>query len=975
MMRNISLKEKKNKILTSSKIMSKHKYDLIICSLIVLLICGLYLNYAWNRYQNSASSDAIQLAQSVEALLPIEHIVKLSGDPGDCEKLEYIIIKHSLTRLVGATNPYRFAYLMKESAGKIIFLVDSESPESPDYSPPGQVYHEADEELWDAFRSGKTMLTKPTTDRWGTWISALVAIKDPTSGKTIAVLGLDYSASEWKANLWKQMIPDFVIVFFILILFVSVLNIWIQNISIRKLVKKIAFNEALYRSVFDNAPIGIAIVNNKSFASQSDLGKESINPMCKHILGRTASEFEQLAWTEITHPDDLQADLDEFEKFKKGEIAGYSIEKRFIRPDGSIVWTNMKVAPLLGLPNNNSLHSCLLEDITARKEMEKNIKEHNRNYALLLSHLPGLAYRCKYDRDGTMLIVSDGCYNLTGYLPESFINNRDLAFNDIILPEHRKLLIDEWSRTISAKLPYKCEYEITTFTGERKWVLEMGEGVYDEQGEIKALEGIILDISDRKNFEEQLAKSLKNTKSMINNHEAVMLLIEPESGRIIEANKAAINFYGYDMDELLNMTTQDINTLNKEELAALRLKALYQDQKYFTFQHRLKNGEIKIVDVYSCPIEYNEKKVLFSIIFDVTKREEIAKQNEFLAYHDHLTSLYNRRYFEDEFNRRVKKEEFPVAILLGDIDGFKIFNDTFGHAEGDRALKEVAIKISTIINYKDTLARIGGDEFAIIVSGKTENEIRQYLDVLERGSSTAQTNSPEEGIINVSWGYGIQRKIEDTIDMLIEDSESYMYNRKFYSNRSARSKMVDVIMETLFTKSDREEQHSQRVGKLCEAIAEKMYLSQAEIDKIRVAGILHDIGKIGIDESVLNKASRLDVKESEMMKLHPVKGATILQNTSEYRGVSDIVLSHHERYDGSGYPNGLKAEAIPLGARIIAVADTYDAITNERPYRKAMSKEDAISEIKSCSGTQLDPKIASLFINEVIGGKNYPNGN
>ena len=968
MMRNIRLNEKKDKISTSAHILSKHKYDVIICSLIVLLICGLYLNYAWNRYQDAASSEAIQLAQSVESLLHREHIVELSGIPGDLEKSEYIMTKQSLTRLVGATNPYRFAYLMKERAGEVIFLVDSESPESPDYSPPGQVYYEADDALWDVFRSGETMLAKPTTDRWGTWISALVAIKDPISGETIAVLGLDYSASEWRANLWKQMIPDFVIVFFILILFLAVLHIWFQNSSIRKLAKKTALDEALYRSVFDNAPLGIAIVNNKSFTSQSELGKVNINPMCEHIFGRTSSELEQLTWTEITHPDDLEADLDEFKKFKKGEITGYSMEKRFIQPDGSIVWTNMKVAPLLGLPNTNALHSCLLEDITTRKEMEKNIKEHNRNHALLLAHLPGLAYRCKYDRDGTMLIVSDGCYNLTGYLPASFINNRDLAFNDIILPEHRELLLDEWSRTIPAKLPYKCEYEITTATGERKWVLEMGEGVYDEQGEIEALEGIILDISDRKNIEDQLEKSLKNTKSMINNHEAVMLLIEPESGQIIEANKAAINFYGYAMDELLNMTTQDINTLDKDELAALRLKALHQDQKYFTFPHRLKNGEIRIVDVYSSPIEYNEKKVLFSIIFDVTKREEITKQNEFLAYHDHLTSLHNRRYFEDEFNRRVKKEEFPIAILLGDIDGFKMFNDTFGHAEGDRILREVAIKISTLIDEKDILARIGGDEFAIIVSGKTENEIRQYLYILERDSCTARMNSPEE-MINVSWGYGIQRKKEDTIDMLIEDAEAFMYNRKFYSNRSARSKTIHVIMETLFTKSDREEKHSQRVGKLCESIAEKMYLSQAEIDKIRVAGILHDIGKIGIEESVLNKACKLDIKENEIMKLHPVKGATILQNTSEYRDVSDIVLSHHERYDGSGYPNGLKAEAIPLGARIIAVADTYDAITNERPYRKAMSKEDAIIEIRNCSGSQLDPEIASLFINEVIGDK------
>lgn len=175
-------------------------------------------------------------------------------------------------------------------------------------------------------------------------------------------------------------------------------------------------------------------------------------------------------------------------------------------------------------------------------------------------------------------------------------------------------------------------------------------------------------------------------------------------------------------------------------------------------------------------------------------------------------------------------------------------------------------------------------------------------------------------------------------------------------------------MDTLFTKSDREEKHSKRVGKLCESIAIKMHLNQAEIDKIRVAGILHDIGKIGIEEAILNKPGKLDAKEWEIIKLHPAKGAAILENTIEYRDISDILLSHHERYDGFGYPKGIKAEAIPLGARIIAVADTYDAITNERPYRKAMSKEQAINEIKNCSGSQLDPEIVSVFINQIIAG-------
>jgi diguanylate cyclase (GGDEF)-like protein/putative nucleotidyltransferase with HDIG domain len=300
--------------------------------------------------------------------------------------------------------------------------------------------------------------------------------------------------------------------------------------------------------------------------------------------------------------------------------------------------------------------------------------------------------------------------------------------------------------------------------------------------------------------------------------------------------------------------------------------------------------------------------------------------------------------------------------LLGDIDGFKVFNDSFGHDKGDWILKEVATKINELVNDKDVLARIGGDEFAIIVSGKNEAEIRQYLEKLEQASYNFQEYITEETPIVVSWGYGIQRNKEDTIDALYEEAEAFMYNRKFYSHKSAKSKTVYVIMETLFAKSERERKHSERVGKISEVIAQKMGLSKSEIDKVRVAGRLHDIGKIAIDENILNKAGKLDAKEWELMKLHPVKGASILENTNEYHDIADIVISHHEHYDGTGYPSGLTAELIPLWARIIAVADAFDVMTNTRPYKQPMPHEEAVAELKRCSGTQFDPQIVDLFI-------------
>jgi diguanylate cyclase (GGDEF)-like protein/PAS domain S-box-containing protein len=953
--------------LTAIDIFKEKRYVIIVLAIIITLIGGLFLHFQWRRYQVSAASEAINLAQSVEALLHTEHIMELSGSLDDLDKTDYNSTKSSLMRLSEISNAIRFAYIYGEKDGQITFLVDSEPPDSEDYSPPGQIYVEATDSTWKPLLTGEMVLTEPETDRWGTWISVLVPIKDSIHGVSFAVFGIDYDAAAWYAKVWARMISDFIIIAIFLLLSATILHIWIHHQMYKNLSQKLELDEALYHSIFEQAPIGIAVVNNNIIASQLQMGDVSINPMFTKILQRSNQELQNIAWSDITHPDDLQSDMVQFNRFQKGEISGYVMEKRYIRPNGSIIWTNMKISPLVGIPFQNTMHLCLLEDISARKEVEASLKESERSKSVLVSNLPGLAYRCDYDDNWTMRFVSDGCFELTGYSANMLIKNRDISFNDIIAPEYHEKLQNEWAQVLPKKLPLKSEYEIVTADGCRKWVLEMGEGVYNEQGEVEALEGIILDITDRKKSEEEIQKMLRRTQSMINNHQAIMLLIEPMSGRIIEANKAATEFYGYSNEELLQMNIQDINMMDSEQIYMMRLKVLEQGQKYFTFPHRLKSGETRIVDVYSSPIDYDDRKVLFSIIFDVTERAEIAKQNEYLAYHDYLTGLYNRRHYEEEFQRQVERNDFPIGIFLGDVDGFKVYNDTYGHSEGDKVLRKIAENLRTLVGHDGTLARVGGDEFSIIVSGKHKLEMQRYLDKLNHEYDNAPNDSTMDEQPTISWGYALQRKKDDTLDSLEEEAEAFMYNRKFYSHHSLRSKTVNTIMETLFTKSEREKNHSERVGLLSEAIAKHMHLSNEAIDKIRVAGFLHDIGKIGIDEAILNKPGKLDANEWEIMKLHPAKSAGILNKTHEYQEISDIVLSHHERYDGHGYPGKLQAEAIPLAARIIAVADTYDAITNDRPYKKALNRSAAITELKKIAGTQLDPEIVSIFIDNVLG--------
>jgi PAS domain S-box-containing protein len=259
-----------------------------------------------------------------------------------------------------------------------------------------------------------------------------------------------------------------------------------------------------YDVIFHQAPIGIAISQRSGISDNEDDILIDVNPMYERITGRTKEEQARVGWRNFTHPDDLERDRENLKKLREGEIQSYAMDKRYIKPDESIVWVHMVVAPLTLSTSNLFTHICLVQDITWRKEIEAKLLESERSKSVLLSHLPGLAYRCNYDSDWTMQYVSSGCYSLTGYQPESLINNRDISYNEIISPEYRNLLWNQWKQILEEKKPFQQEYEIITAKGDHKWVLELGEGIYNEKGEVEALEGIVIDISDRKQIENTL---------------------------------------------------------------------------------------------------------------------------------------------------------------------------------------------------------------------------------------------------------------------------------------------------------------------------------------------------------------------------------------------------------------------------------------------------------------------------------------
>lgn len=361
-------------------------------------------------------------------------------------------------------------------------------------------------------------------------------------------------------------------------------------------------------------------------------------------------------------------------------------------------------------------------------------------------------------------------------------------------------------------------------------------------------------------------------------------------------------------------------------------------------------------------IKNNEKEVL-AISRNVTVEKQMEDKLEYLSYHDQLTGLYNRRFFEEELERLDVERSLPLTIIMADVNGLKLVNDSFGHAIGDELLKKVVEVVTKGCRKEDIIARLAGDEFVILLP---KTDIYKAEQIVKRIKALASKEKLGSMDISISFGYKTKTNKEEKIQDIFKKAEDHMYKKKLFESPSMRGKTIRTIISTLHEKNKREEQHSHRVSNLCESMGRALGLPEDEIKELTTVGLLHDIGKIAIDENILNKPGKLTDEEWEELKRHPEIGYRILSTVNDMSEMAEYVLAHHEMWNGMGYPKGLKGEEIPLQSRIINIADSYDAMISERSYRSALPEKVAIEELKINAGIQFDPELIRIFIEEVL---------
>lgn len=594
----------------------------------------------------------------------------------------------------------------------------------------------------------------------------------------------------------------------------------------------------------------------------------------------------------------------------------------------------------------------LFHDITREK---KDLSEKN----LLLTTLHDIVFEVSSDYHFTNVIVHD---EATLFIPKDNIIGSHIAdvFSKDIADE--MILVYETAYATGEKQDF--EYK-SPLPADERWFL--AEIFYLKDNESPRFVISIHDISQRKRMEKSLfieKERLRTTLLSIGDG----VISTDACGCITLINKVAENLtewcqqeaYGLPLDQVLRLVDEYTGESYENPASRVLDTGAITELNNHTILLS-KNGRAIPVEDSAAPIRDPDGHITGVVIVfrDFTDKKEKQEQIEYLSFHDHLTGLYNRRYFDEELKRLNTPRNLPLSLLIFDVNGLKLTNDAFGHMAGDRLLKKVAQTMQELSRSDDIIARIGGDEFVILLP---QTEIQEAKELAKRINTTLNHEHLEAGQVSISSGWGVKTTADEEIAEVFKAAENKMYQYKISERNSTRNEAIQFIMKTLYEKLPREQEHSERVSKISGLIGAAMGMTKEEINELKTAGALHDIGKIAIGNEILDKADELSDFEWLEIRRHPEISYSILSSLNDYAPLANIILVHHERYDGKGYPKGLVGEEIPLAARIIAVADAYDAMTYGRPYKEPLTAEAAIDEITAGKYTQFDPEIADIFL-------------
>lgn len=434
--------------------------------------------------------------------------------------------------------------------------------------------------------------------------------------------------------------------------------------------------------------------------------------------------------------------------------------------------------------------------------------------------------------------------------------------------------------------------------------------------------------------------------------------------KVVDVNKAALEFLGAANDDAakdcLGGLADGVSlVVFKEMLVALAdgLTRFECEGVISTLRGEKRTVTLRFSTVPGC--ERTMSEVVVSLV-DNTERRLAEDRLRYATFHDALTGLYNRAYFQEEILRLEGGRDYPITIISTDIDGLQLINDTEGYEAGDRIIRAYADILRTSFRSSDVVARVGGDAFAIILARSDRKIAEALCERLEERIKAHNRRLPEAAL-SASFGVETSYGVDQPLGAAFERAERSVWRAQVSSFSSLSHGVVDALLLALSAKDYVCEGHTRRVRDLATTLGQAVGLSKPEMADLALLAEVHDLGKVGISDRILFKEGPLTVEEGLEMRQHSIIGYRIAEASADLSHISMLILYHHECWDGRGYPAGLKGEEIPVACRILAVVDAYDAMTNDRPYRKAMTHRQALDELRRCAGTQFDPRLVEVF--------------
>ncbi len=750
--------------------------------------------------------------------------------------------------------------------------------------------------------------------------------------------------------------------------FANLMASTIERTALIQSLKKHIDELTLSKQAHEQTARRLSMASNASRVGFWEYDMESgsiyIDETARQIFGINQSVMESTfeAWKAIIHHDDYDKIYAVFKKsFKTTD--DFVTEFRIVQPSGDV--QHVRIVGILQQNDRGESVRMLGSawDITDRKNIEVALRDNERQLRKIFNLLPvGLWVT---DKDGCIIKSNPAGERIW----EGKIDNVNLDTRIRRYPSGEAIKQGEWAlgKTVRYGLTIHDEMlEIETLQGNRRIIVNSTSPVTDEKGQMQAAIMINRDVTEN----ETAKSSLKSEKELLSTTLQSIgdgVVVTDAEGRITIVNTVFEQLFGSTQQEVKGRLFDDVvQTVSerKKLCPSLIEKTLHTGRiisRSNGMQLICKGGrKVPIAHTVS-PIRDGNGQIIGTVLVirNITEQKKKQKKINYLVYHDALTGVYNRRYFEQMLRKIDNEENLPISIINCDVNGLKLTNDAFGHSAGDELLIRMAAVLVKASRSGDIVVRSGGDEFMILMP-KAGDSVAQ--DVCREIKELADKTSLNAIDCSISVGCDTKKHIDQSLKSIIIRAEAFMYRNKSFESPYMRGSSINNILSTLHEKSKRECLHCSHVSEIGSTIAMAMGLSEREIKEIGLIGRMHDIGKIAVNETLFSKPVKLTEEEWIDMKRHPEVGYRILSASTEMAYIAKSVLAHHERFDGNGYPNGLKGSSIPLMARILAVADAYEAMTNERPYRATRSKDEALAEIVSLRGAQFDPDVVDVFL-------------